>query len=167
MSGAFACWLVLSKEAYESFHACHLQLVACRQSTTIEVFGGRFARGAGAYSPPLVPTSDGLSTLFRQRAGALATTPEERRTQRCNVGRGPAHRLEGFHRRVVLEHDVLDENLSASRSSQRQRCSLSQCNCSSNRGRVANRRGRSRTIWPPSAVEVGVPSLGFRTGPLI
>jgi hypothetical protein len=30
----------------------------------IDVFGRRFARGAGVYSPPLVPTSDGLSTLF-------------------------------------------------------------------------------------------------------
>ena len=55
----------------------------------IDVFGRRFARGAGVYSPPLVPTSDGLSTLFQQRAGALATTPEERRTQRCIVDSGP------------------------------------------------------------------------------
>ena len=84
MSGAFACWLVLSMEAYESFHACHLQLVACRQSTTIDVFGGRFSEvleytrhhwfrpatdsarcfdNVLEHSPPL-PRSDGLGVVM-------------------------------------------------------------------------------------------------------
>ena len=50
--------------------------------------GIRDARGAGVRSPPLVPTSDGLRTLLQQHAGALATTPEERRAQRRNVDHG-------------------------------------------------------------------------------
>jgi hypothetical protein len=37
LSRPFACWLVLSMEAYESFHVRHWQFVACWQSTTIEV----------------------------------------------------------------------------------------------------------------------------------
>ena len=108
MSNAFACWLVLSMEAYESFHACHLLCVTYKQLTTADfqalkvpevleyarhhwfrpaTDSARCYNNVLEHSPPL-PRSDGLSVvmLIMGKSAVAVAAVLRRRTCSCRLG---------------------------------------------------------------------------------
>ena len=108
MSNAFACWLVLSMEAYESFHACHLLCVTYKQLTTVDfqalempevleyarhhwfrpaTDSARCYNNMLEHSPPL-PRSDGLSVvmLIMGKSAVAVAAVLRRPTCSCRLG---------------------------------------------------------------------------------